>query len=326
MSKETAAFIQPQPQCNSAGEERTVGFELEFSGVTLADTIDVVEQTLSGRIEQQSAAQAKISTPLGVFHVEVDWDFLKQQAKHVEQNSTEQALVETLSSVAEKVVPIEVVCPPIKISQLDQLSPLVQALRDKGSVGTEQSLIAAYGVHINAEIPSLDADTIYNYLLAFALLQWWLIDAHNVDIARRVSPYIAPFDDQYISHLVNQRPSNVTDIIDDYLQFNATRNRALDMLPLFAEIDPQRVQAEVDDNKIKARPTFHYRLPNCHIDDDNWHLAQPWNLWCYVERLANDNASLATLAASFKAATRPLVGVNKNAWTKTVEQWINDQS
>jgi hypothetical protein len=41
-------------------------------------------------------------------------------------------------------------------------------------------------------------------------------------------------------------------------------------LPLLAEIDSDRVRRFVNDPRIKARPAFHYRLANCHIERADW--------------------------------------------------------
>ena len=65
--------------------------------------------------------------------------------------------------------------------------------------------------------------------------------------------------------------------IDDYLVENASRNRALDMLPVFAYLDEARIRAAVSDGLIKARPTLHYRLPNCEIEQPGWDLHPAWN-------------------------------------------------
>src|SRR5690606_40167509 len=43
-------------------------------------------------------------------------------------------------------------------------------------------------------------------------------------------------------------------LMDDYLAFNPTRNRALDMLPLFATLAPQKVARACADALVKPRP------------------------------------------------------------------------
>lgn len=262
---------------------------------------------------------------LGDFGIEIDWAFLKRMARDSE-TGPEKEWVQPLSQAAPLLVPVEVVAPPIALDQLDALTPMVDALRTAGAQGTEESLIAAYGVHINPEIPDLEAPTLHRYLRAFALLQWWLVDAHHVDPMRRLTPYINPWPEAYLREVLTlDKPDNTT-LIDSYLNFNATRNRALDMLPLMSEIDAARVQRAVNDPRVKARPTFHYRLPNCHIEDPEWSLARSWNLWCTVEELANDEAALQQLTQEFLDAERLIIGVARNDWIQRIEQWLGDRA
>jgi len=323
MTLSPSKFKFPAVLENAAGDIRTVGFELEFSGITLIDTVSAVCAALGGRVAEETAAEVLVKSDIGDFNVEVDWDFLKRTAEDAEQAGTPDAWLQQLSEAAALLVPIEVACPPLAMTQLSHLNGLVDALREAGAVGTEESLIAAYGVHINPEIPALDAATINRYLRAFVLLQWWLVEANTVDLARRVSPYIDLFDETYIRQLLTRKNPDIDTLIDDYLDHNPTRNRALDMLPMFAHIDADRVRATVDDPKIKSRPTFHYRLPNCCIDDPQWSLTSSWNLWCVVERLADDEASLTALGEAFLEADRLLLGVKRTAWVDRVRQWVD---
>ena len=202
---------------------------------------------------------------------------------------------------------------------------MVVALREAGAVGTEESLLAVYGVHINTEIPRLDASTLHSYLRAFSVLQWWLVDSHEVDATRKVSPYIDLFPESYLMQVLSESESTIDDIFGNYLKHNASRNRALDLLPLLAEIDEKRVRDAVDDPKIKARPAFHYRLPNCNIDRPGWSLAEAWSTWCVVERLTERTSDLDVLAAKFLAADRPFLGVSRSGWTRIVDQWLKDR-
>ena len=112
------------------------------------------------------------------------------------------------------------------------------------------------------------------------------------------------------------------EIFADYLEHNATRNRALDLLPMMAEIDEDRVRRAVDDPKIKARPAFHYRLPNCHIEREDWSLSQPWNVWWVVEELAQRPDDLRDLGAKFLEAERPVLDVSRADWVAFLDQWL----
>ena len=223
-------------------------------------------------------------------------------------------------------VPIEIVCPPVPMTDLEVLTPAVAGLRAAGAAGTEDSLIAAYGVHINCEIPHLEASTLNNYLRAFALLQWWLVETHKVDFSRKLSPFIGLFSDGYLKCLLSRRDPDLATLLEDYLQYNPTRNRALDLLPLLATLDPARVAAAVNDNRVSARPAFHYRLPDCHIDKSDWSLAKPWNSWWVVEELAARPEALTDLGAEFLARQRPLWGVNRNHWTELMDRWLTDHA
>jgi hypothetical protein len=89
--------------------------------------------------------------------------------------------------------------------------------------------------------------------------------------------------------------------IDDYLDANPTRNRDLDLLPLLLHLDEPRVRAALPDEKINARPTFHYRLPDARVSDPGWSIAPDWNRWVAVERLAAERSRLDAAGATFLA-------------------------
>lgn len=257
---------------------------------------------------------------LGEFQVELDWEYLKKEAEQMSGADH----VTLLRDAASLVVPVEVVCPPIPITALNKLDPLVSKLHQAGARGTDDSLLAAYGVHINASLPAMDADTIHRYIKAFSLLQWWLVKAHAVNISRRMTPYIDLYPEVYVKKLIETEHPDMDGIFEDYLKHNATRNRALDLLPLLAHIDEKRVRQVVDDDRIKARPTFHYRLPNCAINESDWDLSQSWNLWCLVEELACQTELLTKLGKDFIEASRPLLGVNQKLWIEKIDECVKN--
>ena len=316
--------LPPRPRKDD-GETRRVGFEIEFSGIDLQQTTAAVKTALNADIISDTAAEVELEAgDLGVFNIEIDWQFLKRKASE-DDAAEDRHWLEILSQAAALLVPIEVVCPPIPVSRLGELEPMTDALRQAGAVGTEESLISAYGVHINTEIPRLDAPTLFGYLRAYALLQWWLIDRRPVDLARRISPYIDLYSQAYLKRLLSREQPTLEQLFDDYLEHNATRNRGLDMLPLLAEIDEPRVRRVVDDPRIKPRPTFHYRLPDCHIEHHEWSLRQPWETWLAVERLADRPDDLDALTRAFLDAERPLIGVSRGDWVEHIDRWLQDR-
>ena len=61
----------------------------------------------------------------------------------------------------------------------------------------------------------------------------------------------------------------------------------LEELGTLAYLDRDRVmRAAKERHLIKGRPAFHYRLPNCLVDEPDWTVAREWNTWVAVERLA----------------------------------------
>lgn len=327
MTERDSGFELPSRIDKRDGSPRRVGVEIEFSGITLDETAAALRSALGGELGAETAAERLVKVEsLGEFAIELDWAFLKRTAARNVGEDASPEWVERLSQAAAVLVPVEVVCPPIPMDRLAVLEPMVGALRQAGAIGTEESLVAAYGVHLNPEAPALDAQTLLDYVKAFSLLQWWLVDALEVDAARKVSPYVDLYPEAYLKQVVSRSEATLDAIFSDYLSHNATRNRALDLLPLLAQIDEQRVRRVLDDPRIKARPTFHYRLPNCHIERPGWSLAESWASWMVVERVAERPGALDELSKAFLAADRPLLGVSRKDWVKYMDRWLKDHA
>lgn len=325
MSNHIVHFKSPPITHKNDGSPRLVGFELEFSGLSLDQTAETLQSSLSGNLVKKSAAEWTLHVDvLGDFNIELDWHYLKRTAEENEQKDQNGEWVDLLAQAATLLVPVEIACPPIPVTDIEALVPMVDALREAGAVGTEESLLAAYGVHINTEIPQLNAETLFSYLRAFSLLQWWLVEAHEVDVTRKMSPYIDLYPEAYLKQLLSRSQPTIEQIFADYLEHNANRNQALDLLPLLAYIDSDAVRHTVNDPKIKARPAFHYRLPNCHVERLDWSLADSWNTWWVVEQLAHRSNDLDDLSTAFLTAARPVIGVSRNDWVEFIDQWLKD--
>ncbi len=314
-------FVTPQAQRNHEGQPRRVGVEVEFSGLTLKEAGSVVARAAQGELELTSDYEGVIhSEHLGDIKIELDYAYLKRVGRRESiptglLGELEKLSEDIVGAVAKRVVPLEIVSPPLTFSQLPALQSLMDALRDAGAVGTRHSALFAFGVHFNPELPALDAPTIDAYLKAFVCLYPWLIHADNVDLSRRATPFIQPFSRAYERTVLTRTSGTVADIIDDYLLHNPTRNRPNDFLPLFSHVDAARVQAAVDDDRVNARPTLHYRLPNCEVDDPEWSLAHPWNQFVQLDDLANDRDRLDTISAAYLAYL-------DRDWVTACEQFI----
>ncbi|TVP82508.1 MAG: alpha-L-fucosidase [Puniceicoccaceae bacterium] len=198
--------------------------------------------------------------------------------------------IETLMSTeAARFIPYEIIFPPLPAPRITELEAIRLALSTEAQ-GTGLSIFNAFGTHFNPELPALDSTTLLNYLRAFLVQAEQLSEVHKVDASRRILPFIDPFPKDYIKEILNpDYHPNLPTLIDDYLDLNATRNRPLDMLPIFAYLAPEQIKARLPKEKISARPTLHYRLPNCQINETNWSITAEWNHWVrLVEPLANN--------------------------------------
>lgn len=288
------------------GRARKVGVEIEFTGLSIARAAKVVRDLFGGTIEVTSDYEYVVKkTQFGDFAVELDYSYLKkrgqQHAAQIEKPSGfERFSEDVLAMVAKQVVPIEIVTPPLPMASLGALNLLCEGLAEKGAEGTDHSAIYAFGVHLNPELPDMEATTILSYLQAFLILYDWLLERCAVDATRKFTAFADPFPKAYVQRVLapDYQPS-LAQLIDDYLIMNCTRNRALDMLPLFAYLDPGWIASRVDDDRIGRRPTFHYRLPNSRIGSENWQITDEWETWLAVERLAYEPELRSKMAQEY---------------------------
>jgi hypothetical protein len=312
------------------GSPRRVGVEIEFTGPGCADTAALVCRLFGGTITELDPHRYAVhGTRLGDFTVELDVSAAHPAAtpddagvQSVAARAVEDTMRYAVGAVASVIMPYEVVSPPVPIGRLVDLDNLVEALRQIGARGTQRNPLYAFGLHLNPEAAALDADYIVDHLKAFVLLAPWLRAEIGVDLSRRLSPFIAPYPADYERRVVDpDYHPDLDRLIADYLDANPSRNRELDLLPLLAHLDAERVRRRVNDAKLKPRPAFHYRLPDCRVDDPGWGLIADWNRWVAVERLAADRARLDDLGRAYGAGAaderRPPA-----KWAAHVKEWI----
>lgn len=312
------------------GKPRRIGIELEFTGLGIEAIGRACREHLGGSINPISPYEYDIEdTEWGNFHIELDYAYLKRLGRKTTgiisiPDNLEQFSEDMLASLARRVVPFEIVTPPMPMKDLHRLLPLVDTLREAGAQGTHKSPIYAFGLHMNPELPDLKGKTLTAYLKAFMCLYDWLKRESEIDLSRSISPYIQPFEREYMAQVLHPDywPNRET-LIDDYLAANPTRNKALDMLPVFTHIDKKRVRDVVGpDHKINPRPTLHYRLPNCDIDKPDWNLDQAWDDWLKIEQLAHDRERLDEACVDFGKYLRYPLGDKIHDWQGTIENWL----
>lgn len=307
------------------GGMRRLGVEIEFAGLSLEQTAELVRAECGGEVR----ALGRYEFEVGDWRVELDFELLKLWGRRERDDddwlgAAEALAEEALRGLSEALVPVEVIGPPLPMDQLDVVSELAARLRAAGARGTGDDWTHAFGMQFNPELPATDTATILAYLQAYLCLDDWLRSRIGVDLTRRLTFFADPFPAAYVREvLAPDYAPDLSGLIDDYLAANPTRNRGLDLLPLFTELDAARVRARVDDPRIKSRPTLHYRLPNSEIDRPDWDPAQPWADWLLIERLANDRERLATLRARYLAMLeRPLDRLMGN-WVEECGTWLD---
>lgn len=327
-SIQRGGFDTPPRRETVEGEIRRVGVELEMAGLRPHQVAEVIADIVGGRIRTDSAFVTRVlETDLGDFQVELDADLLKSRQYQklladigidIGEGDEREQIESVLSRVAGLVVPLELVGPPVPWTELPTLDRIRDALRKAGARGTHSSAFYAFGMQLNVEAADLSAGSILGLLRAFLLSYDELIEAEQVDLSRRITPYVQPFPEEFVVHVLqpDYEPS-LTELIDDYLRLTPTRNRPLDLLPLFAHLDEDRVmRAPVESNLVKPRPAYHYRLPNCLIDEPDWSLATVWNRWIKIERLASDSDRLERLCRRRITNSSPLRRWFSRAWRR----------
>lgn len=316
-------FRMPPHSTTTDGAPRTVGVEVEFADLDAPSAAAVVRGLYGGTLEPESPHRCRVTgTRLGDFSVELDMrsahpgkvgEGAEEDAEEGDAGPLGKAVGKAVDGVVEAlrpwwgnigslVMPFEIAAPPIPIDRLAELEPLFSALRAQGAAGTHASPLFAFGLHLNPQVARTDGDYLLDHLKAFLLLAPWLRREIRVDPTRRLTGFIAAFPVDYAVRVVDPayRP-DLDGLIADYLEANPTRNRELDLFPLFAHLAPETMAAKLNDPHVRPRPTFHYRLPNARLGDPDWSLAQDWNRWVAVEELAADRGRLDALGADFRA-------------------------
>jgi hypothetical protein len=331
MTSQNEKLLQAE---NAEGRARRFGFEVEYAGLSLKDAAQIITALYGGKVEPEHTARIHVKeTQLGDFVLELDAIPLQKMAEESHKlkaserlgDRLQRQLSETIEGVGAKITPYEIICPPITSAQIGKLEKLCQKLREAGAKGTRGGVHYAFGLHINAEVTSLETKDILNQIRSFLLLAPWLVKAHEINISRRVTRFIDPFPGSYLALVLDEAyKPDITTLIKDYHRHNPTRNRALDMLPLFAHIKPALVEELYGkEEKINPRPTHHYRLPNSEIGQADWTIMQELERWLMVEKVAADKALLGKLMEAWQVHQQQFLSRSAK-WVQTVNGLLRD--
>lgn len=332
------AFELPKRVHNPEGAVRKVGFELEFGNVPIDTTVAIIIDLYGGEVARENRfLQKVVNTSLGDFTIEMDARMLTEKAYlkplqllnidlskvQMGGSSMEAEMENLLENLVSTVVPYEVATPPVPITELHQLELLRESLFRHEAKGTFAFPTNIFGTHINPEAPDMQATTLLNYLRAFLLLYPWMRRAMEIDLARRISPYINPFPAAYADLILHQAyKPDLELLIEDYHEYNPDRNRPLDMYPIFAHLRKEQVANFDDVGKVSSRPTFHYRLPNCQIEEEDWLLEKEWNTWVRIDNLAAEPDKIKELSKEYLNMRKETFIGFGNRWAKQTERWL----
>ena len=315
---------------NKDGAERQIGLEIEFAGLELDEAAQIIHNLYGGETQKVNRYHFRVTdTELGTFEVELDARILKKMAGsdffpnlgiEVDERKIRNSISEVLDKLAKTVVPLEIVMPPVPFDKLDELDPLRSELQKQKAEGTESSLIHAFGLHMNVEVPAIEPGILLGYLRAFFILYPWLLDRLQIDFSRRLSPFIDHFPGAYVRKVLDPGyDPGLERLMEDYINYSPTRNRPLDMMPIWALVDEQKTGEVLGGEKNRPRPTFHYRLPNSRIDDPEWTFRLEWERWLAVERLAADDEMVRKLSRLYLMRENETYVSFWKEWARTVE-------
>lgn len=325
----TQAILSSPFERNYDDMPRKVGVEIELGGLDIQTLSKLVADFFDLEVIPQSRYEYRLTgDSAGEWQVELDFDLLKRWGRKSAQSpglvaDLEQGMEDFLRIVSEQVVPLEIVSPPLELARLEQVEQLIETLHKAGAQGTSDRWVNAFGMQFNPEVPSFNSDCLLNFLRAFVCLQDWLQQRADINVARQITGYVEPFPKAYIEKIISaDYQPDLDELIEDYLLDNPTRNRALDMMPLWMYLKPEVVKNVTQDVLIKSRPTFHYRLPDSDVGEAGWGMHQAWNDWIALERLVMDEAKLMQLCQAYSdfLQASPVARISK-PWSKVLEDW-----
>ena len=316
MTQTTTAFPPLPMEQTAEVKDRLCGIEIEFAGPTELETGALIARTFGGTVTEGGDHSVIVSdTRFGDIEVELDISLRKRDDLPFLQEGLD---------AMRGLIPVEVVTPPLSRAQLEEFDTICAGLRGIGAMGSRSGVLLGFGVHVNPEVVAPDHRFTLDTITAYALLEPWLRDREQVDTTRRMMPFIGAWPKALISDLARNDYDSLADLMRMAARHIDSRNLSLDLLPLFKHAEPELFAECFDiDDKTAARPTFHFRLPDSRIDEADWSLRQPWQLWRQIELVAANPALLAALRDAW--CTHDAAWFERRSvWVRTIDTLLQD--
>ncbi|MGJ8604384.1 MAG: amidoligase family protein [Marivita sp.] len=308
MTQDHSAFPALPVQTTQDGQDRRCGIEIEFAGPTELETGTLIANTFGGTVKDRGDHSVTVcDTDFGDIEVELDISLRKRDDLPFLQEGLD---------ALRGLIPVEVVTPPLTRTQIEAFNTLCTALRAAGAMGSRSGVLLGFGVHLNPEIIAPDHRVTLDTITAYALLEPWLRNKEQIDPTRRMMPFVEAWPNGMITELAHTTYDTLADLMRMAASHITSRNQSLDLLPLFKHAQPDLFATLFDINdKTAARPTFHFRLPDSRIDEADWSLLQPWQLWRQVELVATN--------APLLSALRDAWAIHDAAWFERTSAWVS---
>lgn len=298
------------------GTTRRIGIELEFAGVDEDAAARILADVTRGQVVRRDDRTWAIETSLlGTCETYLDTRFRDDVAGLAGEVGLD---------LARLIVPVELVTAPFDPAHMPTFDKVIAALREKGAAGSRQGVLLGFGVHLNVEIADDTVDHLWRVTTSFALLEPYLRQTTGIDVSRRVLPFVQPYPDALVDDLSGSEPADLSEFIETYLKHAPSRNHGLDLLPVMAHLAPDQVMDRITDGTAtKPRPAFHFRMPDCRIDEVDWSIAVPWSAWIATERLAATRALFDRLCAARQNWSRAGT-LQRRRWDHEVADFLSD--
>ncbi|MBS7700499.1 MULTISPECIES: amidoligase family protein [unclassified Chelatococcus] len=275
---------------------REVG--VEFTRISPRSAALALAKAFSGEVMEEDPYAFSVHTEtFGRLRVELD-------VRHVHARRADNPwpwlhpwITRSLGRLLSPFVPRELVTDPLPTAKLPEIDRAVRILHQAGAGGHGFTPFGGLGLHFNVVPRCLDAKSVLSLLQAFLTLEPDLRHAHGYSCPQ--AAFAPPrFPPAYVRRvLAPEYAPTLRTLCDDYVEANPTRKRALDLLPLLLHLFPCDVAGRIY-GKVAPRPALHYRLPLAYVGRGGWSIADAWNLWIEVEKLAQNPDRLGRFATA----------------------------
>lgn len=282
----------------NAGAPRRIGCEVEFAGLDEISVADALQTTLGGDVDQEHAHLAYLrDSRIGTLKIVLDTALPKDPANPATR---------AMTGVLAKLIPVEIVTQPLLLDELGTFSAALTALETQGAVGSQEAALYGFGVHLNVESSGQAVPHTAKTIRAFAALEPYLRDVFPINLTRRIMPFIKTWPDAFVRDLFEHRPTTLRHVMVIAADHLPSRNFGLDLYPMFKDAWPQDFDEWfAQDSATKARPSFHFRLPDSRLGERGWSLVEAWNMWRLIEEVAQDDHTLSLLENAWLRAHSP---------------------